>query len=485
MICPSCQADNVARAERCYACGHALHRAAVGVGSVIASRFELLEELGRGGMGAVYRAHDRALDEVVALKILRPDLGGSAEVALRFRREIKLAWKVRHRNVCAIHEYWEADGLRFISMEFVQGVDLKRSLREQGRLPPREAFDVALQVAKGLEAIHEAGVVHRDLKTMNIMRDRKGVVRLMDFGIAKSLEPEAGPGATQVGQIVGTPDYMSPEQIKGGPLDGRSDLYALGVVVFELFTGELPFRGDTPVATLVKHLHEPPPLQLHARELPPALVPVLERMLAKEPGDRYASAEEVVDALREARHRAFPEAGTSPPGARETVPRPAPPAPVPATVVAPPPPPPPRRPPPPPPPRRPAAPAAGVAAATQLLPTAAPPGAPAPRAAPNTSASMAARPPTAPRPPGPATPLSMAAPPRGAAERPTSASGSFEVEFEAAAPEVFDEEFPEREQPPDFEQEFDVAQRTAPGPLVIPKPGEPPRRRRERPPPKR
>src|SRR5262249_57132712 len=207
------------------------------------------------------------------------------------RAEIKLARKVRHRNVCAIHEYGEHGGYRFVSMELVDGVDLDRVLRERGALAPEDGFEVAVQVAEGLFAIHEVGVIHRDLKTPNIMQDAKGVVRLLDFGIAKLLAPTEGQAVTGVQRVVGTPEYMSPEQIRGEGLDERSDLYGLGVVIFEIFTGTVPFQGRSPIDTLLKQVSEPPPLYGGAAQgLPTSPIPVLRQALAQDPQDRHAPA---------------------------------------------------------------------------------------------------------------------------------------------------------------------------------------------------
>jgi serine/threonine-protein kinase len=298
-VCLSCRSENDDAALSCFNCGQPL-ALTLRKGSVVAGRYEVQEPLGRGGMGMVYRAHDRLLDETVAIKVLRPDVARDAEMARRFQSEIKLARKVSHRNVCRIHEYGEDQGLRYISMEFLEGVDLRRVLRERGGLGRDEAYAVALQVADGLEAIHDVGVIHRDLKTPNIMRDARGNVRLMDFGIAK--EWGKGGTLTATGLVVGTPEYMSPEQARGEKIDFRSDIYALGIVVFEFFTGSVPFRADTPPATILKQLQEPPPLDgPEAAGLPEAVKPVLRRALAKDPKGRFASIAEMSAALRAAR----------------------------------------------------------------------------------------------------------------------------------------------------------------------------------------
>ena len=219
MTCPSCFAENAASATRCTQCGADFaERTAVVVaaylspGSLFAGRYEIRRQIGFGGMGTVYLARDRTLDEVVAIKVLRPDFAANPAMAARFKSEIKLARKVRHRNVGAIHDFGEDRGLLYISMELIQGVDLKQLLASRGRFAPDEAYELSIQIAEGLQAVHDAGVIHRDLKTPNIMRDERGVARLMDFGIAKE---HGRAGATVTGTIVGTPEYMSPEQGHG------------------------------------------------------------------------------------------------------------------------------------------------------------------------------------------------------------------------------------------------------------------------------
>lgn len=307
MICPSCRALNDDAAEACFTCGRAL--SALTQGSVIAGRYEILSVLGKGGMGMVYRAHDRMLDETVAIKVLRAEFANTSEMLKRFKHEIKLARKVSHKNVCRIHEFGEDGGVRYISMEYVEGTDIKQFARDQGGfLGPQEAFDVAIQAADGLQAIHDVDVIHRDLKTSNIMRDPSGRVRLMDFGIAKSEATDrstGGGGLTTTGQIMGTPEYMSPEQCLGDKIDHRSDIYALGIVIYEIFTGTVPFRGDTPVATLFKHIQDPVPFEGPvAARIPLAAVPVLRKALAKNRTERFASAAALAEALRKAQQQA-------------------------------------------------------------------------------------------------------------------------------------------------------------------------------------
>ncbi|MGE0453673.1 MAG: protein kinase [Vicinamibacteria bacterium] len=313
LICPSCQAENSAGADACFTCGRAL--GALTQGSLIAGRYEVQGVVGKGGMGMVYRAHDRMLDEVVAIKVLRGELAATPAMAERFRSEIKLARRVSHPNVCRIHDYGEDAGTSFISMELLEGQDLKQCLAHSpDGLPPAEAYSAALQLAKGLQAIHEMGIIHRDLKTPNAMRDPSGVVRLMDFGIAKG----EGQGHTATGEVMGTPEYMSPEQCRGEKLDARSDIYTLGVVIYELFTGQVPFRGENMMATLFKQIGEPVPFDgPPGARVPRSLVPVLQKALAKERGQRYQAVGELYAAIKEAQRHADaePPAVAAPPAA--------------------------------------------------------------------------------------------------------------------------------------------------------------------------
>jgi predicted Ser/Thr protein kinase len=296
--CRHCGAENHLGFSTCFSCGAALS-ATTGIrkGSILVGRYEILSPLGRGGMGVVYKAHDRSLDEVVAVKLLREDLVATPDLKRRFLSEIKLARRVRHPNVCAIHEYGEDSGTQYIAMEFIEGVNLRQVLEERGPLPEGEAAGIGAQIARGLSAIHGVGIVHRDLKTPNIMRDARGAVRLMDFGIAKSIDSESH--ATATGSILGTPEYMSPEQVRGERVDARSDLYSLGIVVFELLTGRVPFRAETPLAVLMKHVHEEPPWAEAAARAPisDAARGALERALSKEPAQRFQSAAEMAEAL--------------------------------------------------------------------------------------------------------------------------------------------------------------------------------------------
>ena len=280
----------------------AIRATPLGPGTILAGRYEILEYVGKGGMGVVYKAHDRTLDETVAIKILREQAFDDPSMTQRFLAEIKLARRVTHRNVCRIHDYGEAQSVRFISMQFVEGIELGQLIRARGRLAADEGYDIAIQLVDGLEAIHEQAIVHRDLKTSNVMIDRRGVALLMDFGIAKLWEGETGTALTGDGQIIGTPQYMSPEQALGEPLDPRSDIYAMGVILFELFTGVRPFEAPSFAAMLYKKVHEP--LQLEtgpAATLPGSLKLVIGKALARAAADRYPSTRELGAALRDAR----------------------------------------------------------------------------------------------------------------------------------------------------------------------------------------
>jgi len=264
-------------------------------GTVLGERYEIIKRLGEGGMGAVYKARDRELDLLVALKVIRPELSSNPEILRRFKQELILARQVTHKNVIRIFELGMADGRKFITMDYIDGRDLKSILLERGKLPPDEAVRIVRQICKGLEAAHSEGVVHRDLKPQNIMVDAAGRVWVMDFGLARSMDLV---GITRTGALMGTPDYMSPEQARAQKVDARSDLFSLGIIFYEILTGVLPFRADTMMATLLKRVQEkaPPPNTLDA-SIPQRLSEIVMRCLEVDAGRRYQSAADILNDL--------------------------------------------------------------------------------------------------------------------------------------------------------------------------------------------
>jgi serine/threonine protein kinase/tetratricopeptide (TPR) repeat protein/TolB-like protein len=222
-------------------------------GAVLAGRYEILKMLGEGGMGTVYKAKDQELDRLVALKVIRPEYANHQETIRRFKQELILARQVTHRNVIRIFDLGIADNLKFITMDFVEGRDLSKIISERGKFPLREACDIVRQICSGLDAAHAEGVVHRDLKPQNIMLDAQGRVFLMDFGLARSTELV---GMTRTGALIGTPTYMSPEQARGEKADARTDIFALGVIFYELITGKRPYKDEPMMATLVRRTKE-------------------------------------------------------------------------------------------------------------------------------------------------------------------------------------------------------------------------------------
>ncbi|HJS56877.1 MAG TPA: serine/threonine-protein kinase [Vicinamibacteria bacterium] len=268
-------------------------------GHVLGARYEVLAPLGRGGMSTVFRSRDRATGGDVAVKVMGAEWAGRRDMRERFRTEMLVAQKVRHRNVCRILDCGE-DGRRlYLVTELIDGLDLKSLLTASGGLPAEHAFEGSIQLARGLQAIHDAGIVHRDVKSPNVIVDRSGRFRLLDFDLAERIE-EAGRGDRD--EVHGTPEYMSPEQARGEAAGFASDVYSLAVVVFELFTGELPFKGETAAATARKQVEEAPPLQgPRVARLPPPLLPILRKSLDKDPARRYPRARSLVEALRLAR----------------------------------------------------------------------------------------------------------------------------------------------------------------------------------------
>ena len=262
-------------------------------GHLLAQRYEVLSLLGEGGMGAVYKAKDVELGRMVALKVIRPDLARNRAILDRFKQELILATQVTHRNVVRIYDLGEAEGIKFITMEFVEGEDLASILHQRTKLPPREAVAIIEQVCRALEAAHNVGVIHRDLKPQNIMWETaSGRILVMDFGLAKTLE---GDRMTQTGAMVGTMEYMSPEQALAGNLDQRSDIFSLGLIFYELLTGQTPFRADSALASLIKRTQERVvPVSDFDKSVPPQLSQIVSRCLERDVALRYQSASELL-----------------------------------------------------------------------------------------------------------------------------------------------------------------------------------------------
>jgi CheY-like chemotaxis protein len=260
----------------------------VHTGEVFAGRYEVLGLIGRGGMGAVYRARDQELGEEIAIKTLRPEFTSDPALVERFRSEIRLARHITHQNVVRTHDIGEIGGSYYLTMELVQGVTLRDLLDTRGRLGTDAVLAIAAQLASALAAAHAEGVIHRDIKAQNVLLDEAGVLKVMDFGIARLAEGSSG--LTEVGMMVGTPAYMAPEQIMGEAIDARADLYSAGVVLYECLTGQVPFTATTIVSLVARLLSDAPPPIPGAD---PALAALVMRLLAKKPADRIASAEEM------------------------------------------------------------------------------------------------------------------------------------------------------------------------------------------------
>ncbi|MBA2476030.1 MAG: serine/threonine protein kinase [Actinobacteria bacterium] len=267
------------------------------VGEVIAGRYELEELVGTGGMSRVYRAHDRLLERDVALKILHDQHGSDEETVERFRREARAVAQLSHPNIVTVIDRGEEGGRQFIVFEYVPGEDLKTLVQRGGPLPVRRGLQLVLQIARALAFAHGHGLVHRDVKPQNVIVTEGGTAKVTDFGIARSRAVES---MTQTGTLMGTSAYVSPEQATGSPVDERTDVYSLGVVLYELLTGELPFEGDSFLAVAMRHVAEPAPSVLERRPQVPARVATLvEQCLEKEPGKRFSSMDELIAGLED------------------------------------------------------------------------------------------------------------------------------------------------------------------------------------------
>jgi DNA-binding NtrC family response regulator len=290
--CPACHAE--VAADAVHAAPPLLSDPLVGT---ILGGCRIIGRIGMGGMGVVYRAEQLRLNRPVAVKVMRSTVVGEDPVcAARFMEEARIAARLEHPNAVQVYDVGQQDGRHYIIMQLVAGESVRALLRRKGKLSPQETLEILCQAARGLAAAHKRGMIHRDIKPSNILVDARGVARLSDFGLAKLVT--GGPGLTSDGQVLGTPEYMSPEQCRGEEPDARSDIYALGVTAFEMLTGRRPFSGDTPLSVIHKQQHEPIPRTL-ARdpEVPRAVVSLVERMMAKGPGQRYQSAAELIDAV--------------------------------------------------------------------------------------------------------------------------------------------------------------------------------------------
>jgi serine/threonine-protein kinase len=260
------------------------------VGELIAGRYELEELVGSGGMSSVYRAHDKLLERTVALKILHEQFTRDDAYVERFRREARAVAQLAHPNIVTVIDRGEQDGRQFIVFEYVDGLNLKELLDQEGPLGPREAIELALQVARGLAFAHENGLVHRDVKPQNVLIDADGRAKVTDFGIAHALDVD---GMTITGTIMGSSNYIAPEQARGEPVDEQSDIYSLGCVLYELLTGEVPFDGDNFVAVAMRHVNDPVPTVAEVRrDVPLHLDWTVERAMAKDNDERFASMSE-------------------------------------------------------------------------------------------------------------------------------------------------------------------------------------------------
>lgn len=321
-ICPKCKHENPEGTVYCGKCGTPLPsqestitktmetpKEELTTGSTFAHRYQIIEELGKGGMGRVYRAIDKKLNEEVALKLIKPEIASDKKTIQRFSNELKFARKIRHKNICQMFDLGEYRGKHFITMEYVEGQDLKRMIRQSGQLALSTILHIIKQVCDGLMEAHSSGIIHRDLKPNNIMIDADGNVRIMDFGISRCLKTK---GITGDGMMMGTPEYMSPEQTEAKEVDERTDIYSLGVILYEMTTGHLPFTGETPISLAMKHKGEMPqnPQDLNAH-IPVDLSDLILKCLEKNRDKRYQSVEELLTDLK-AVQKEIPEATFGP-----------------------------------------------------------------------------------------------------------------------------------------------------------------------------
>jgi serine/threonine-protein kinase len=307
-VCPQCGSEYVTSDRFCPRDGSPLRPKAGDdplIGRVIADRYLMLARLGEGGMGRVYLAEHVKMNRQCAIKVMNPSLINDTDSSTRFAREASNAARILHPNVAAVFDYGEADKIVYLVMEYVDGESLSAILKREAPLEPRRAVDIARQVADGLAAAHELGIIHRDLKPDNVIvarsRSHKEIPKVVDFGIAKAMSETPQDALTRSGLVIGTPEYMSPEQLLGDPVDARADIYSLGCILYQMLTGVQAFAADTREQMIRRRLHESPPhLREVMSELPGRLDTLLVHMLARSPGDRVGSAAEARDALNPA-----------------------------------------------------------------------------------------------------------------------------------------------------------------------------------------
>jgi serine/threonine protein kinase len=258
------------------------------VGEVLAGRYEVEELVGAGGMSSVFRAHDSLLDRKVALKVMHQQYGEDPEYVERFRREARSVAALSHPNIVTVIDRGEHEGRQFIVFEYVEGENLKQLIQRRGPAPIATALELAIQIGQALSFAHKQGLVHRDVKPQNVLLNGNGTAKVTDFGIARSLDVKRG--VTQTGTVVGTSEYIAPEQAQGQHVDEHTDVYSLGVVLYELLTSEVPFTGESFVAVAMKHINDPPPsLRERRPDVPTRIEVAVERALAKDPADRFPS----------------------------------------------------------------------------------------------------------------------------------------------------------------------------------------------------
>jgi len=288
------------------------------VGELIAERYELEEVVGTGGMSSVYRAHDRLLERDVALKVLHQQFGEDGDHVERFRREARAVARLSHPNIVTVIDRGEQDGRQFIVFEYVAGENLKSLIEREAPLPEQEAVRLALEVARALAFAHEHGLVHRDVKPQNVLLTEEGEAKVTDFGIARSLDRDVRGGLTQTGTVMGTSDYIAPEQARGSKSSVGTDVYSLGIVLYELLTGELPFRGENFVAVAMQHINQPVPSVREVRpDVSPRLDAAIQRAMAKDLRKRFSSMDEFAAELEAC--LVEPDANGAGPGAETLV----------------------------------------------------------------------------------------------------------------------------------------------------------------------